>query len=75
MSQRIFENQARMPSEGGVQQRQMEAPLFSESQYAPSPLTVHSIMTPADARAVQMSEYPRNTWNDVVHVKSTGEES
>ena len=70
---KIFESQSRMPTEGGCRDRTMDVPLASPWSGAPSPLTVHSIMTPADARAVRLADYPRNDWNDVVHVKNRGD--
>lgn len=63
----IFESPARMPQEGGAP---MSKDIF-DPNYA-SPLTVHSIMTPADAHAVRAAEYPRNNWLDVKNVRKGG---
>ena len=70
---KIFESRSQMPAEGGVKDHTMDAPLSSPWGGAPSPLTVHSVMTPADAKAIQRSQWPRNDWNDVVHVKNRGD--
>ena len=68
----IFESPARMPPEGGVSSRSDSLALNGVGGGNASPLTVHSIMTPADSRAVCSAAYPRNNWLDVQNVRKGG---
>lgn len=57
----IFKDKSKMPAEAGARQPEF-MPAFEPSA---KPDVVRTMMTPADERALRMSNYPGYDWMDV----------
>lgn len=61
----VFESKAGMPREPGT--REPDAFIENVASVYPPESSIHTMMTPADQRALQRSRYPRYDAMDVKH--------